>query len=78
MTPLSGLEQKAVLNLVDLHNRVLVDSIERIQAIETFLLAQPATASAFRTSASAETLEATKSNLHSSAQALRKALSGIP
>jgi hypothetical protein len=69
-------ERAALIDLLQAQNRLLVGSVERIQAIETFLHEQPANASAFRSKENAAQSAETESSLRLAVQKLDKALKG--
>lgn len=68
------IQRKALIKLAEAQNRALVDSIERIQAIETFLRQQPEMPSASRSKANVALSGETESNLRAAVQELEKAM----
>lgn len=78
MSPLTGTEQKAINEHLELLHRVCLDQARRIQAVEDFLRVHPSTASEFHKVQHGMTTAETESVLEKGRQALEKALSGNP
>ena len=77
MTPLSEIEQKALIGLVEQQSLFLTGCANRTQAIEAFLQ-QPASASAFGKTKNDPSAAQMESTLHAAVHALEKDLSGRP